>query len=361
MEDNSQIEFQSNVLYGFCSLLSDCIQYGGQAQNVLKGFENKQLAELSALSQSSNFRLKKQLGQIQQQISSGKIEDFSILAETLKENIPAKDLTVIQKAYAAYSDFFEINKNRIQNNVDTLNQSQNLYALELKNIYKCFGISEDKKCPCFVNPFPKNKFIDGISNENGVCMNYSLTREENQDNYIENSDILKRKSSTPFHEATHFCFFNSQIKKDIENGNNLPMKNVLKNLMNIFEQKGKDKAIKASKEELKACAIGVINEGFAACSSALYNEKTQGTPVKNNNEWYHGWKEANDFARQMYPLFKEYVSEGKSFDTEFFNRLNITMAREKMNLNHPEKNIQQQSNANQVETLLLHNTQQYRE
>ena len=356
--DNSQIEFQSNALYGFCSLWSDCLQFGKQAQGVLKGFENEQISELSTLSQSSNFRLRKQLRQAQQQITSGKIGDFSALAETLKENLSQKDLSLLQKSYAAYSDYFEKNKGRIQNNVDTLNQSRSLYAQELKNIYKCFGISEDKKCPCFVNPFPKDKFIDGISNESGVCMNYSLARDENPDNYLENSDILKRKCSTPFHETTHFCFFNSQLKKDIENENNLPMKNVLKNLMNTFEQKGKDKGIKAPKEELKACALGVINEGFAACATALYNEKTQGAPVKNDEEWYHGWKEANDFTRQMYPLFKEYVSEGKSFDSAFFSRLNIAMTKEKMNLAEPVRNTPQPVNSNQMAACRLRHAQQ---
>ena len=38
-------------------------------------------------------------------------------------------------------------------------------------------------------------------------MDYSLNKNEDLNNYIENSNILKRKASTPFHETTHFLFF----------------------------------------------------------------------------------------------------------------------------------------------------------
>ena len=89
--------------------------------------------------------------------------------------------------------------------------------------------------------------------------------------------------------------------------------------------------ILSSKAQTFPCLIAFVvchksflnssSKAFAACSSALYNEKTTGQPVANKNEWYHGWKQANDLTRQMYPLFKEYIKTGKPFDDAFADRL----------------------------------------
>lgn len=320
MTENSYIEFKSNSVYSFCRLWEDCRAIPGMAPKVLSGFSDTRIAKLADIKAPRG---------ISRMAAQENFADFSPVLGHIKNNFSQNELKCLSDAYEAYSDFFEKNQERIKSNFDTICKKQALYMPELANIYNCFQLPRDKKCPCFINPFPQDKFIDGISNNENICMNYSLNKTENQDQYFDNSDILKRKNSTPFHEATHFCFFNSQLYRDIEQENNRTYNTVLGNLMETFEQNNNNSP-KTPRDELKKCAIGIINEGFAACASALYNEKTTGKPVKNDNEWYHGWKEANDFTKQMYPLFKEYVNQGKAFDNCFFNRLNITMVKAKI-------------------------------
>ena len=50
-------------------------------------------------------------------------------------------------------------------------------------------------------------------------------------------------------------------------------------------------------------------------------KRRQDNLLQIKNEWYHGWKQANDLTRQMYPLFKEYIKTGKPFDDAFADRL----------------------------------------
>ena len=109
------------------------------------------------------------------------------MSEYLPQEVDTLD-KVLKPAFEAYSSFYDENKEAIDKNIETMNSTQAV-------------------CCCYLNPFPKNKIIDGISNSENVSMDYSLNKNEDLNNYIENSNILKRKASTPFHETTHFLFF----------------------------------------------------------------------------------------------------------------------------------------------------------
>lgn len=321
--NTNHIKFTSNPVYSFYGLYRHCMQNPEMATNAIKGFENEKLMSLMEVipEKGTNARIKS--NSIQKEIVRQNISSYEGLKKLLSEYLPQEVDTldkVLKPAFEAYSSFYDENKEAIDKNIETMNSTQAVYRNELTNLYKCFSISEDKQCCCYLNPFPKNKIIDGISNSENVSMDYSLNKNEDLNNYIENSNILKRKASTPFHETTHFLFFNSQFKKDIENESSLQMKTLLNSVIKSFEKNGNQDA-KTSRDQKKIFAIGAINEAFAACSSALYNEKTTGQPVANKNEWYHGWKQANDLTRQMYPLFKEYIKTGKPFDDAFADRL----------------------------------------
>lgn len=250
------------------------------------------------------------------------ISDIAGLKSLMKDNLDVQTLGILGPAFEAYKEFYTKNKENIDNNLMVMDKEQQTYQSGLAELYKCFDVPPETVCTCYLNPFPKNKMNDGISNSKSVSMDYSLNRIEDTNNYINNSDILKRKLSTPFHEATHFLFNNSQLKKDIEEEKYPQMNNVLNQVISKFAKNGNGTA---SREEIKPIAIGVINEAFAACSTAWYNEKTTGKPVANDNEWYHGWKEANDLAKQMYPHFKEHLKEGKLFDGHFFTKLSVSI------------------------------------
>jgi hypothetical protein len=180
------------------------------ATNAIKGFENEKLMSLMEVipEKGTNARIKSNL--IQKEIVRQNISSYEGLKKLLSEYLPQEVDTldkVLKPAFEAYSSFYDENKEAIDKNIETMNSTQAVYRNELTNLYKCFSISEDKQCCCYLNPFPKNKIIDGISNSENVSMDYSLNKNEDLNNYIENSNILKRKASTPFHETTHFLFF----------------------------------------------------------------------------------------------------------------------------------------------------------
>lgn len=339
LQNTNSIKFISNPLYSFYGLYRNCMQNPEMAKNAIEGFQDERLNRLMEIipEKGTNARIKSDL--IHKQIGKLNISDYNSFKDLMSTHLYPQEVDrfdkILKSAFEAYSSFYDKNKEIINQNVEVMNSAQSVYKNDLNNLYKCFSIPEDKQCCCYLNPFPKNKILDGISNSENVSMDYSLTQNEVSDNYIENSNILKRKASTPFHEATHFLFFNSQFKKDIENETSPQMKKFVDTVIKSFEKNGVQ-SNKFNREQMKVFAIGAINEAFAACSTALYNEKTMGTPVANENEWYHGWKQANDLTRQMYPLFKEYVENGKPFDTEFASKLSnsVEIDRLKIKLNN---------------------------
>lgn len=339
LQNTNSIKFISNPLYSFYGLYRNCMQNPEMAKNAIEGFQDERLNRLMDVipEKGTNARIKSDL--IHKQIGKLNISDYNSFKDLMSTHLSPQEVDrfdkILKPAFEAYSLFYEQNKEVINQNIEAMNSAQSVYKNDLNNLYKCFSIPEDKQCCCYLNPFPKNKILDGISNSENVSMDYSLTQNEVSDNYIENSNILKRKASTPFHEATHFLFFNSQFKKDIENETSPQMKKFVDSVIKSFEKKGNQNN-KFNREQMKVFAIGAINEAFAACSTALYNEKTMGHPTLNENEWYHGWKQANDLTRQMYPMFKEYVENGKPFDTEFASKLSnsVEIDRLKIKLNN---------------------------
>ena len=333
-----QIIFKSNPMYSFYGLWCDCIQNPNAAKKALEGFNDPSLSKIADIIPQRGTKTHLAIEKIHQLIGKYNISTIDEVKPLMRESFSASDVEnynkVLEPAFAAYSSFFAQNKEKIDNNIETLNSGQQAYSQDFAKLYQCFATPSEKVCNCFLNPFPQDKVADGISNKENVSMNYSLNRNENRENYIGNSNILKRKSSTPFHEATHFLFFNSQLKKDIENEKNPEMSKLLNHIITKFEKKGNSEN-KPSRDQLKFFATGAINEAFAACSTALYNEKTTGKPVSDNNEWYHGWQEANDLTRQMYPHYKEYVNSGTLFDDNFFRKLNTSIKIE--NLKNADK------------------------
>lgn len=309
-DSQPKINFASNPMYSFYELWCNC----AQNKDALNGFDDDMLSKIAILPPPNRSIVEK--------IHEFNISDIAGLKSLMKDNLDVQTLGILGPAFEAYKEFYAKNKENIDNNLMVMDKEQQTYQSGLAELYKCFDVPPETVCTCYLNPFPKNKMNDGISNSKSVSMDYSLNRIEDTNNYINNSDILKRKLSTPFHEATHFLFNNSQLKKDIEEEKYPQMNNVLNQVISKFAKKGNGTA---SREEIKPIAIGVINEAFAACSTAWYNEKTTGKPVANDNEWYHGWKEANDLAKQMYPHFKEHLKEGKLFDGHFFTKLSVSI------------------------------------
>ena len=146
-------------------------------------------------------------------------------------------------------------------------------------------------------------------------MNYSLIQTEPAGNYYEGSNIPSRKISTPFHEMTHFLFYNSKVKEELSNSATGGAKNLMNYLTTQFENNPGEMSVG---KDPKKNALAAMNEAIAVCSTALYNEKTTGAPVKEGDKWYHGFEMANRVAPIIYPHFKEYVKGGRPFDDRFY-------------------------------------------
>ena len=328
MQDKPKITFASNPMYSFYGLWRSCMYNPKGAKEALKGFDDKRLSQIADIIPEKGTKARLMAEKVHQLIGKNNIDNFSGLKTLMSENFDSHEIekfsTVLEQGFNAYNNFFDKNKETIHKNIEVMNSAQSTYSDNFANLYKCFETPADKKCTCFLNPFPKDKVHDGISNSENVSMDFSLNKTEDKDNYIGDSNILKKKSSTPFHEGTHFLFLNSKLKENIENESSPEIRSVLNKIIPKFE-KNLNAADTPSRDKLKYFAVGAINESFAACSSALHREKTTGKATANDNEWYYGWKEANDLTRQMYPTFKEYVSSGKPFDNNFFKKLEISI------------------------------------
>lgn len=89
----------------------------------------------------------------------------------------------------------------------------------------------------------------------------------------------------------------------------------MKWLTEEFDKKPEEKRVGNDSEKN---AIGAMNELFAVCSTALYNEKTTGKPIKDGDKWYHGFEMPNRLAPVVYPMYKDYINSGRSFDGAFY-------------------------------------------
>lgn len=328
MTEQPKITFESNPIYSFYGLWRACMYAPDASKKALEGFHDERLSKIADIIPAKGTRARLMAEKMQELIGKSNIQDFDGFKTLMNANFDSHEVEnfgkILEQGFEAYKSFWDKNKENLEKNINAMNIAQSSYSKDLANLYKCFKTSADKQSVCYLNPFPKDKINDGISNSENVSMDYSLSKTENNDNYFENSDILKRKLSTPFHETTHLLFLNSQLKKDIESEKSPEISGVLNRVISKFEKKGIGNN-KASREQLKYFAVGTINEAFAACSSALYRDNTTGKPAANNDEWYYGYKEANDLARQMYPVFKDYVSSGKPFDDQFFKKLEASI------------------------------------
>lgn len=341
MSDYSEpeIKFVSDKMRAFSDLIHGYLIYGSDAvKSVFEAFENKDISEIMhAFPTPLNSETFAALKEIKYLADVGDISDISSLQEVVSKHLNSTDAERMNnsfgKAFEAYDEFYGKSLDNIAFNIATLEKgqvdSQSGYKKELSSLYVFFDIPKDLECRCYINPFPGKTLGDGVAAANGVSQNYSLQRTEDDDNYIGSSNLLKRKSSTPFHEATHFLFENSGLKEELLNPQNPGMKKVMDNLASYFE--GNPQLKNNGRQSAQQNALSAINESLAVCSTALLNEKITGKPVPDGKDWYVGFEAANKLAPQVYPLYKEYITHNQKFDDNFFIKLSENMSYFKSN------------------------------
>lgn len=324
-----EIDFKVNPIYSCYCLWSGTLngmesaEFDKKRREFISSFKSPEISGLvDATIPWGHKNTLSNIQKVQGIIGAQNVQNIDDLQKVLTENFDkdnAEQLTAaIKKALPKFEEFLSQNKNVIENDLQVLSETQKVYGKELSALYTCFGVDESKQGVMFVNPSPVKPMSDGISTSLNASMNYSLKQDENSDNYLEGSNILSRKASTPFHETTHFLFNNSKVKKELTNATTLGTKKIMDWLTAQFDTKPEEKRVGP---DSKQNAIGAMNEAFAVCATALYNEKTTGQPIQNGDKWYHGFEMPNRLAPVMYPLFKEYVEQGRPFDDKFYETI----------------------------------------
>lgn len=337
-DNTPDIEFKVNPIYSCYCLWNGTLNGSGD-----KSFDEKRKKfaasfnspEISGLVDATlpwkNRKTLSNIQKVQGIIGEQNVQNIADLQKILNENFDkenAEQLTeAIKKALPEFNKFLTENKGVIDNDLNVLRETQKVYGKELSALYKCLGVDGNKQGVVFINPSPVKPLGDGISTSLNASMNYSLHRDEDGANYLADSNILRRKSSTPFHETTHFLFNNSKVKAELSNPTTVGAEKLMKWLTSEFDKKPEEKRVG---NDSAANAIGAMNELFAVCSTALYNEKTTGKPIKDGDKWYHGFEMPNRLAPVVYPLFKDYVNSGRPFDGDFYENIYAKMT----NLEH---------------------------
>lgn len=337
----SEIEFKTDEMLGFYSLWVDAlISPSEDRDKVLSAFENPDIKELVNATPNSFNGLSKTLGKFEQKILNGEVSNIDgfmdLIVQTFENNGAENIEPALRKSFGAYHEFCEKKETKdiIDGNLSAVKNFQKNekigYAKELDNLYVFFDVPADNKCVCYLNPYPDKPFNDGSAMDGFFKQNFVVKRLEEDSAYLENSTILMRKTSTPLHEASHFLFGKSEIKQDFWGGKGEGVGKLRKVLTQQLEKYPDKRGENAT-----------FDEALASCSSAIMTEKRQGK-LADNHEWYHGFEAANELAPHVYPLYKEYLSQGKKMDDAFFGRLAdnvVNFEKEKSKPDHAASNV----------------------
>ncbi len=221
---------------------------------------------------------------------------------------------------------------------------------DFDNVDVMFGVPNEANTivDCCLVPKLLANSPDGRT-DNGTCyLFYGLIQDEKEaqaGNYLNqnNSLLLKRKTSTPFHEGIHYLLDVSPLKNKLlymMGITQLPAENLegccnkddfpqmkqfmekfltcIENNQNLCHYRGMPKDNSSSVN----LAYRIISEAFAVSGSMYVTENLGGKLPSQEKDWYSGWFFAGKLSKHVYPIFKEYLKEGKPIDDTFFARLN---------------------------------------
>lgn len=315
----ADIKFKVDEMMSFCCLWRESLMNfnSPQLNDYLNNFNNP---EIKKISQTYPRGIKAKTSELIKQIQDGKIKDIDGMISFLDSSFAgyAKEKgDVLKEVFNGYSEFFNSVKNVMSGNLEVMQRLQSDddlgYQRELDGVYKVFGVDAEKdQTHAYLNPSPAQPLYDGMCPGTMFYQNFSVSRLSDAE-YIGDSTVNKNKISTPLHEATHHIFAQSQLKKDIQAGN---IKGRTKEVMSVL---GAYIEATSDKQPRGATALSALDEAFAACSSAVIYQKSNGGKLPD--EWYHGFEAADRLAPKVFPLYQEYMEQGKSFDEAFFTSL----------------------------------------
>ena len=320
----TKINFQANTLVSLYYLWAQSFGSEERVKPILEAFQDERILSIVKAMPEFSDETFSSLKELESKLSKGEIKRFEEFEENIKILFP-KDaermLPVFKNAFEGLSAYVEKEgvKDKIEKTLKTLIADQEGYEGLLNRISVFLGFKTEQNIPCHINVYPDKKFNDGSSSDIAFQLSYSLTKDGGE--YVNDTLIPVRKRCTPIHEATHYLFSHSELRKNIKTAE------IYHSLCELFELHSKEKLNpqRSSKQE----ASLAIDEALASCSSALYKEKVSGERLPDDYEWYHGFEVVNQLAPQIYPRFKYYISEGMPLDDAFFQGLKLDLTKKK--------------------------------
>ena len=255
---------------------------------------------------------------MQHNICEGNINNIDELNNFIKQQLSDRPEKVEQfsrdsiKEMQEYSSFYQQNAETIKQYKQAAEErqtdAQKGYSQDLSKLYDFFDVDKNFKCYGFLVPVPQ-KAADGFALTNNSFMVCFETLKKNDEKYIGNSLLPERKVSTPLHESTHVLFHNSKIKQDLKNKQGTGANKLLSVLDKYFNEHPDSKG---------RSAILAVDEALAACSSMVVNTKYK--PNEKFDIFYYDFEGANELAKSFYPVYQEYMKQGKKLDDNFWMR-----------------------------------------
>lgn len=223
---------------------------------------------------------------------------------------------ILTNTYKSYQKFYEINKANIiktRSAITSTYKEQGVYDY-FKKMYSFFQVDESQKATAFLHHYPSILMDTGYSTMDTIHQNISLTKNEDENNYLKNSCVLNRRMFTPIHELGHFLFEKSNSARDVLNNPNTAAHQVFQQLKNYFSKEKNNKA--------QTYAYACIHEAFAtSCSCFFQAEKDKTFDPLKMEKLNANFKEADTLTRIFYPIYQQFLKSNKPISDDFFKQV----------------------------------------
>ena len=280
---------------------------------------------------------------LQNNICSGNINDINKFNDFIKEKLPDRPEKTEQFCKKSicemqeYSSFFQKNIEQVHKYKHTIEDTYINYSENLSKLYDFFDIDKTFRCYGILAPLPQ-KNIDGCAMGNGFMMFYD-TKKKDSEKYVGNSLLPEKKISTPLHETSHILFGHSKIKKDLKNRQG----NGANKLLSVLDKYFNDYPDLNGRNSIMA-----IDEAIASCPSMDVNTKNK--PYESFDTFYYGFEAADKLAKSIYPIYQDYMKQGKKLDDNFFMQA-ATNFETQQKLENLRKQLSYSSPTSQIKTM----------
>lgn len=319
---NVTLHYTDNPLVGFCHLWCGTGLFPQVSDDILRGFQNPDIFALRQATLTDKTDIFKKYQSLLARTYTGELQHISDFLAAVQKSFPKDAATLtpaLTRGFQAYqactrSGADETRKIQAFLTQDTATPAKAALLTGLSRFFNLQGAT----IPYTIMPFPGAKDKDGESiGPAGVRIAYSLTQDEPTDKYHTGTLLLKRKSSTLYHESCHWMLDNSPLMTDIKSGTHPAMKHFMDTLSAHFaRQAGQTDPVAG-----RGRALHALHEGLASAVSARIDE-LNGQTIGPDRTFYTGFPEADRLGQTLFPMLKTYLSQGKTLDDAFFQQLN---------------------------------------